>query len=92
MVVFVLFEDNVAPGLVEISACHGGAAESLEERNQLDIYISCPPFGSTQARPRRRLLKRHSFRCTLQTPGCFKEVIVLAVKRRSSRCILRSPD
>lgn len=40
VVCFVLFKDNVAPGLVEVSGCHVGAAETIEERNQLSIYIS----------------------------------------------------
>jgi hypothetical protein len=56
VVFFVLFKDNVAPGLVEISACHVGAVESLEDRNQLDIYMYFSPFVSAQALPRCRLL------------------------------------
>lgn len=49
VVLFVLFEDRVAPGLVEISACHVGAVElSLEDRNQLDtIYLSFSRFVSS---------------------------------------------
>lgn len=36
---FVLFKDNVAPGLVEVSGCHAGVEGIVEERDKLDIYV-----------------------------------------------------
>lgn len=38
VIFFVLFKDNVAPGLVEISGCHTGVTKAPEDWNQLDIY------------------------------------------------------
>ena len=39
VVLFVLFEDDVPPSLVEISACHIGVVESLEDGNLSTGYL-----------------------------------------------------
>ena len=67
VVFFVLFKDNVAPGLVEISACHVGAVESPENRNELDILYFFFTFRFCPTLPRCRILERRSSKCRLRS-------------------------
>ena len=57
MVGFVLFEDNVSPGLVEVSGCHFEVEGTLGKRNEL----GCLRFFHSWVFSGLRLLKEPEF-------------------------------